>query len=271
LPVALFAPQFHYDCGGGKLIVEIMKIDVVLVSGCRPELLSRTLNSFNDKVFCNFTVNTCYANIDPFGGAQADGAECARIIYRYFPNAVISMPDTPGFGAAVKTVWGQSTAPVVLHLEDDWLVSDIITPSHIEPLLVGDTRAVRLLSKHMSWNRRSEFHERTGRYRWMGITYRRVRTAAFGTSPGFLTGAFARTCAELMRPDLDPEKQMRPGLNPLLFAYMSQFKCRVLHGEKQADIIHDIGREWREEKGIVKVVSNGRSLWQQAALPVRAA
>jgi hypothetical protein len=241
----------------------LMKLDVALICGCRPDLLARTLESFEVKVFRNFDIATCHANVDPFGGSGSDRDACKLIIQQYFPSAIISTPEAPSFGQAVKTVWSQIDAPIAFHLEDDWIALRSIYPEEVEPLLRGSTRAVRLLSRHMSWNGASGFHERIGRYKWKGLTYRWVRTGAFGTSPGFWVGEFARRCAALLNADLDPEKQMRPAHNRQLFDYMHQFRCRVLHGEDQAEIIQDIGRKWREDRKIRKVVFRGASVWLQ--------
>jgi hypothetical protein len=238
-----------------------MRIDITLISGARPLLLSRTLASFQEKLFQHFDVGTCYANIDLFGGGETERDACRDIILQHFPTAQISMPRVPGFGRAVKTVWAQTKAPLVLHLEDDWIARDAIRPEQIEPLFCGATRAVRLLTRHFEWNGRDEFLIGTRKDRLLGIVYRRTKFNAFGTSPGFFDGAFMRSCADLINPDLDPEKQMRKKYNPVLSSYMDQFRCGVLPGQNRGALLVDIGREWRDEKGLVKVVSRGRSVW----------
>ena len=86
----------------------------------------------------------------------------------------------------------------------------------------------------------------------------------FGTSPRFLEGAFARRCAGLIDPALDPEKQMRPPGNPALIAYLNEYRCRFLPAKDGAALITDIGREWRDARGIEKVVEQGVSRWRQA-------
>jgi hypothetical protein len=241
-----------------------MLLDVTLVSGRRPELLARTLRSFQDKVFRNFTIASCHANIDPFCGTGTDRDACKEIILQYFPTANISTPHIPSFGKAVKTIWSRSRAPVIFHIEDDWLALESISPEHVEPLLSGSTRAVKPVAKEMRWNGRSPFYEAKRKSKIFGITYRRVKTSVFGTSPCFFDGDFVRTCAELMDPDLDPEKQMRPPHNPPLVSYLEQFRCRVLPGQNQTELIQDIGRDWRMKMGITKTVAAGKSVWSIA-------
>jgi hypothetical protein len=241
-----------------------VKLDITLISGARPLLLSRTLASFQEKLFQHFDIGRCYANIDLFGGGEAERDECKDIILRHFPTALISMPQIPGFGRAVKTVWGQTQAPLVFHLEDDWIALDDILPSRVELMLSGPTRLVRLQTRKMKWNSRDEFLLGTEKEKWFGIVVRRFKFNYFGTSPGFFGGEFLRTCSDLLDADLDPEKQMRPPHNPALVSYMDQFRCRLLPGQNRRELIRDIGREWREERGLVKVVSQGRSIWNYA-------
>lgn len=242
-----------------------MLVDIALISGSRPALLARTMRSFQDRVFQNFSIGRCYANIDLFGGSVDEREECRLIILEYFPSAVIEMPDTPGFGKAVKTVWSMTEAPYVFHLEDDWVALDDIVPDQVLPLLSGSTKAVRPVTANMNWNGRSQYHESVRKDKFWGITYKTVRSSAFGTSPGFFVGDFVRRCAELMNPELDPEKQMRPPHNPALAAFMAQYRCRVLPSRQGGELFEDIGREWRSERGIQKVVSQGRSSWINAS------
>jgi hypothetical protein len=46
------------------------KYDLTILAGARPELLSRTLSSFQRNVFDKNPPNNVYANIDPWGGGR---------------------------------------------------------------------------------------------------------------------------------------------------------------------------------------------------------
>lgn len=83
----------------------------------------------------------------------------------------------------------------------------------------------------------------------------------FGTSPRFLDPIFARKNSELMNPELDPEKHMRPGFNNDLFKYIAPYRAFIVKGFDQPNVIEDIGREWRDIRGITKKVINGVSHW----------
>jgi hypothetical protein len=237
------------------------RLDITLVAGRRPRLLERTLASFRERLFANFPVAALYANIDPVFGDADDHAACRAAILSVFRAAVIFEPERPGFGRAVKTLWAATRSEVVFHLEDDWVLNEPLYPDDVFPLLTGDTRAVAPVSKEIGWDGRNPFKERRTRVKFLGLTVRRGTVGVFGTSPRFLDGEFARACAALMDPDLDPEKQMRPPQNPPLRAYMQHFRCRFLPARAHAELITDIGREWRDAQGIDKVVRDGVSTW----------
>jgi hypothetical protein len=241
-------------------------LDITLVSGRRPGLLDRTLASFQAGLFANFPVAGLYANIDPVFGDEADHAACRAAILSRIPDAVIFEPDQPGFGRAVKTVWAATRSEVVFHLEDDWVLNEPLAPGDVFPLLTGETRALALVSKEIGYDGTETFNVRRPKKRFLRIPIGgRHEINIFGTSPRFLEGGFARACAALMDADLDPEKQMRAPLNPRLRAYMQNFRCRFLPARRQAELITDIGREWRDARGIDKVLDRGVSTWTTRA------
>ncbi|MCB1371443.1 MAG: hypothetical protein H6896_06135 [Rhodovulum sp.] len=239
-------------------------LDVTLVAGRRPELLARTLASFAEGLFAHFDLAGFHANIDPIFGDASDHARCREVILSRFPDAAISEPPAAGFGAAVQRVWAATRADLVFHLEDDWLLNEPVGPEDVLPLLTGNTRSVALVAREFGWNGRDLYNVRRKRRRFLGIPVGRRTLNVFGTSPRFLEGAFARRCAGLIDPALDPEKQMRPPGNPALIAYLNEYRCRFLPTKAGAALITDIGREWRDARGIEKVVEQGVSRWRQA-------
>ncbi len=160
---------------------------------------------------------------------------------------------------------GAPRAPeLVFHLEDDWLLNEPLGPDDILPLMIGDTRSVAPVAVELGWNGRDDFNVRRKKVRFLGIPVARRAFNVFGTSPRFFDGNFVRRCADLMDPSLDPEKQMRPPGNPALIAYQQPFRCRMLPGRTRIDLITDIGRAWRDTRGIEKVVAKGVSTWTTA-------
>ena len=236
--------------------------DLVLVCGRRPVLLERTLASFCRTVFPAFRFANVLVNIDPFCGTVADGHACADLIRAAFPDAQIFMPDRPGFGAAVIRLWQASESDILLHLEDDWLALEPLTPAEVERDLTGDVTALTLMCATKN-TRNQKFQTARRIVRQPDGTDADQFVSAFSTSPGFFDGAFARQAAALMRPEFDPEKQFFRGLNHALEAFAFRHRCKFLFGKQSPFMIEDIGRDWQRDQGIVKSYDRrtGRSLW----------
>lgn len=237
--------------------------DISLIAGRREALLARTLASFSERVFRHFTVRQMIVNIDPFMGDAAEGDRCEALVRGYFPHALIFRPEEPDFASAVARAWAATTAPRVLHLEDDWIALEDITPERVEPLLVDDAKAVTFMTatKHT----RGLLHQVSRRIvKGPEGEATDLLVNAFSTSPGVFEGAFLRQAATLMRPRLDPEKQFFRQINPELEAHALPWRCMFLRGVKSRMLIEDIGRAMRDEQGIVKSYENGMSLWRKA-------
>ncbi len=85
-------------------------------------------------------------NVDPLG--EADQAECIQVAKRYSDSVVFRCPGSPGFMDAVKWCYEQVESPVVLHLEDDWLLRRTVEYENLLRSLLGsDSDQVVLLMK----------------------------------------------------------------------------------------------------------------------------
>lgn len=241
----------------------VLDYDVTLIAGRREGLLARTLESFGRDVFPHFPIRRLYANIDPFMGDAAEGDRCEALIRRHFPEAVIFRPETPGFAAAVIRTWSATTAPRVLHLEDDWIALEPITPAQVEPLFGPNVSAVTFLNENKRTRRRR--HQTIGREvtREDG-TVEKVDINAFSTSPGVFDGDFLREAARRMDPALDPEKQFFMQTNPQLEEFATPRLCMFLRGRTQFSLVQDIGRQARSEAGLIKRYRDGASVWRTA-------
>ncbi len=242
-----------------------MKIDLTIVAGSRPDLLSRTLASFEAGLFRYFHVAKVIANIDPFGGGVGEQNECASIISRHFSHAQIIKPKSSSFGCAVRAVWENAEADLLFHLEDDWLLLEPIRPEMIEPLLAQGAASVKPVAKEHKWRGDDPFQTKKP-VNLLGARLFSIRMpVGFGTSPGFFRGDFIRQYVRLMQPHLDPEKQVRANVNGPLHEYCKSFKHSMLKGQQHRELITDIGREWRDNRNIIKTVKKeiGISVWEQ--------
>jgi len=236
--------------------------DVTLIAGHREALLARTLESFTRDVFPNFAIRRLIANLDPFMGDSAEGDRCEALIRKHFPHALIFRPETPDFASAVIRAWSATTAPRVLHMEDDWLALEPISPDRIEPLFEPDVGAVTFMcaSKHT----RGLYHQTSRRVVKKGRQLVEDKLVnAFSTSPGVFDGAFLREAARRMKPGLDPEKQFFRQINPDLEEHALPMRCMFLRGATRRELVVDIGRKARSDAGLEKLYENGASVWRQ--------
>ncbi|KOF21166.1 hypothetical protein AC244_07295 [Ensifer adhaerens] len=62
----------------------------------------------------------------------------------------------------------------------------------------------------------------------------------------------------------DPEKQFYSGVNPAMEAYVAGYRNYIFSPERKP-VIRDMGREWREQRNIRKVITNATSIWEKAS------
>jgi len=241
--------------------VKRMKIDITIVSGSRPGLLSRMLDSFHQLILPEFFFGNIYVNIDPFGGNSIDQKKCKKIILQYFPTATINMPLRPSFGAAVKYLWSLPTSRSFLHLEDDWLA---VRRYHLDASVVLGKKRIRQIqlvkpkSTNLIWSR----------YRFRPLLQNRIfvpnfTRPNFTTAPSLIETCFAKEVSKLMDPELDPEKQFFNGENPHLENFMRPYRTKSLVSFLEKPIIQDIGRNWQKENGIAFDFLSGRRIYRK--------
>lgn len=256
-------PKLRYPVRGVGRGSDRLDYDVTLIAGRRETLLARTLESFTRDVFPNFPLRRMIANIDPFMGDAAEGDRCAALIRQHFPDALIFRPEVPEFASAVMRTWSATTAPRVLHLEDDWIALEPIGPERIEPLFDPDVGAVTFMS--VNKHTRGLYHQTSRRVVKKGRKIvEDILVNAFSTSPGVFDGEFLREAARRMQPGLDPEKQFFRQINPELEAHALPKRCLFLRGTTKRELIADIGRQARADVGLAKLYENGASVWRKA-------
>lgn len=237
-------------------------VDITLVAGARPDLLSQTLSSFRARLFSNFEIRNVFANIDPIFGDNAARSACVRLISRQFPDAVIFTPDKPSFGAAVKRLWEATSDAHVLHLEDDWLINEELRSDQVFQCFDGETGMV-VLSPDDRAKAGGDYLYITRRKRILGFEIYARKVNAYGTSPRFIRKGLCREYGALLRPYMDPEKQVYKNKNRALARAHTPWKCRTLFATEGQSLVTDIGRDWRADRAIEKVDKRGYAVWVQ--------
>lgn len=244
---------------------ELPQLDLVIIATRRPDLLERTIESFQVRILNGWNVSRVFCNIDPAFGSPEDERKCLSILSSRFENVTTRTPEAPSFGMAVKWAWKQPLAPVVLHMEDDWIVNEQVDCKRVRSLLQSYD-AVRLAGNQRQARRSNRIYKEHVRRGW-GPLKLKIGTRTFGTAPAFLKTGFARAISELLDPALDPEKQMLGGFNKVLEKYIRSRRVWQINSSTGGPLIKDIGREWREARGIEKQVSSGKSVWTTPSSP----
>lgn len=241
------------------------QIGLSLVAGRRPDLLQRTLESFQTALFDHVDLAWVRVNLDPIFGTPEDGEAVVRLLADHFTDVELRQPERPGFCAAVKWLWGGVPDGPFFHLEDDWLAAEPIDMNRVSRSLRRRTTAVCLRSKYHGTPLHKNYSEFWGLMAWRDAPLRRY--PIFNTSPSFFDGAFARGAAALMDPELDPEKQMHPSQRLPILRYLLKYRCRYYFSETRGPVIIDIGRDWRAERGIEAHVVGAAKTWTGPDLP----
>ena len=239
--------------------------DLVLIATCRPDLLEQTLASFSQHAFRHLQFANVIANIDPYFGTPADGDRAAALILDRFAHATILRPETPHFTSAVKRAWQATQSDFVFHLEEDWLALEDIAPARYLGLMADpEVMAVSFFCRNK--NAKGLPYQTARRFTRDPKTRKDVvtRVNAFSTSPGVYKGPFLRQAADLMDLRYDPESQFFRRLNPALEAIALPRTCMFLRGQTQRDLVLDIGRDWRADRGIEKLTVEGQAVWSVA-------
>lgn len=229
-------------------------------------MLSRTLESFDEKLFRLNEISHVRVNIDPIFGDVDDEAKAVEIVRSYFPHAEVRVPDRANFCSAVKWLWSDVPDGLVFHLEDDWICHEMINVAMVMDWMRSDVGSVPLLSATHGKKGLKEYSESRTRKRYFGLRLGRRRIIpSFGTSPGFFSGQLLRRISVHLDKKLDPEKQMKPEINPALFDVMEPYRVRFYKSSTDGPMIEDIGREWRQRRSIEKIVTpDGQSIWKSS-------
>ncbi|MCP4185551.1 MAG: hypothetical protein GY761_19955 [Hyphomicrobiales bacterium] len=237
----------------------MLEIDIVIVATRRLKLLEQMIESFSEKVFENFNVGKVLVNIDPIWGDEDDQTAIKKLLNRTFSDVTIFEPKVANFTKAVKRLWINTSADVVLHLEEDWIALEQIKSIEISENLKGEVTSISLMNSDKYWNGKQIYHYR--RYKLFKLLFKIEDKSRphFSTSPSFWSGKFLRECALYMDIKYDPEKQFYEDLNKTLQNFVSEKKCKFLIGHP--DTVQDIGRPWREKRNIKKIFVDGASRW----------
>lgn len=238
LPVVL-----HFGAAPASDLSKQDCLDVCMTALRRPELLSLTLESFSRRVFHQWRHVRLIVNVDPLGGADALAPTLA-LIQRHADEALVRVTARGNFTDAVRWCWQQVQAPLVLHLEDDWVCLRQVSRARVCQLM--DRRgvgAVRLYLHRVPFRRRK-------------------RRIGFTLNPCFFNPRWLADLADHLDDSMDPEKQIRWKRGPCA-PWADAYETAMYGFPGHPRVVMDIGRDWRERRGLVKVLVDGQAVWVQ--------
>ncbi len=201
-----------------------MNINFCTTACVRPELLKQTYKSFNNYLKgVQLKDNELFINIDPVPeNNQSKIKEIMDISNYYFKKVIVNKPVTANFTQAVKWCWENANTEFIIHIEDDWVLEDVIDVEKAINNLKVDYKIM-------------QFVFRAYEYRYKRIVL----------SPSIIKKQLYKFMAEKLIPSRNPEMQLHV-----------QGKIRgreaenILTYPKEKIIVKDIGRPWLKLKGL---------------------
>lgn len=212
----------------------IYDIQFTITATLRPEILSRTLDSFSRKITdVSLKDLGCIINIDCAPKDYCDPNDIIELCSKYFKNVHYKISRNPNFCVSVKWLWSQATSPFIFHLEDDWELLNTVK--------IGDF--LEFFNKNPNLYQ-LRLRKRTKEYgMWK-----------FGLSPCIISSSFYSQFAKLNN-DENPEVQLNSsGISPegRVAVYPEANIDPYTKAHSDYVVVLDIGRDWRAQHGMSK-------------------
>lgn len=221
-----------------------MQINFTITATCRPEILRRTLTSFNENLRgIDLSKQMVFLNLDPApASAVFRRQEVVNIASEFFQYVKVLYPDQPSFPAAVKWCWMQPFSKFFFHLEDDWA---LLRPFSISPM-------IHLLENEPSLS---------------CVTlraYSHIRDERICLSPGLFRTFHAMQMAGRMTTTANPEKQLRPTTpgNPEGDRHGHYVGTQISDEDSHGPLVSDLGREWMRVNNVEKEIPVHFTKWK---------
>lgn len=244
---------------------EKYKIDITMPAVVRPALLEGTLKTIVENVVDDIKRFRLIINVDPIGEAVKP-AKVVKVAQKYFPNVLSNIPPKPSFPKAVKWLWSQTTAPFVLHWEDDVNILRKVDINDMIRLMIKHKQLSSLrLYKHATPKNKKGMH--TFSCRWVynteGFYVARDWKKQFGLNPILIRKEFIDEAVPRMVEHINPEKQfrysqeyMRPIIKKWQYAiYAKPGQRRLIDGRK--------GQAWKDKIGLQKPIGRTFLEWEK--------
>jgi hypothetical protein len=239
----------------------------------RPELIERTLRSFQNNLFRSYADHRLIINIDPVRGreSQATRKEALAVVDRYFTRKKVRLPRRPHFPKAIHWLWAEAESEFVFHLEDDW---ECVVKLDLERMIAvmrsqSDLLGLRL-NAYRTWSDRCRPSSAASRSDWLwnGQYYEnsdgRGGKGWYSNHPTL----FRRDWIQATLPFLGTEGSTERYINGFARAKKQLTRDLVLKWRygifavPSPRCIRDIGRAWRTRNRVIKNARWNFTHWQ---------
>lgn len=214
-----------------------MNLEFTTTACNRPELLRDTYSNFSQNLEgVDFDNCALHLNVDPL--PDADGREeVVGVAESFFGHVNYRMPDEPNFALAVKWTWGQVTSTFFFNLEDDWNIFEPISVPKVVQFFheVNNPDPLQIILRH------SRCHGPN----WVKDKPDMEEIVDPGLPPMIARRSLLEPCIEGFSEDQNPEKWFREW-------YHNNEIQQSPYMWPSNKITGDIGRKWREDRGLVK-------------------
>lgn len=193
-------------------------IDITITALNRPEILEKTLDSFTKNIIdINISDYNAIVNIDMV--IKKDNLnDMEAVIKKHFRYYDINICIHGCFPKAVDYVWSKSQSPYILHLEDDWVLTDKIEIKKIISDMISEKKKISVLRAY-------------------NYEYDKMPL-----SPSIISKDIYKSFCGNFDYNTNPEIQLRK-------PFITKEMITVI-GKKP--IVKDIGREWVDQTGLKK-------------------
>jgi hypothetical protein len=183
-------------------------IDITMATVIRPEIITKTLKSFTERMLTDRARYRLILNIDNIG-EDFSPLHIVNIAKQYFDNIVYNVADTPNFCFAMKWLWEQVETDIVFNLEDDWYLHRFVDVDDMLRIMNENPKMVSLRLAKMDVPSKKEFHlfQAAWEYQSKNLFISR-RPHAFGLNPALVRKKYIKEAIKHFECYKSPSRQL---------------------------------------------------------------
>lgn len=241
------------------------EFDITMTATLRPELIEKTLDSFNKYLFKKHIHKArLIINVDLISPSNSltilqnikDTILCCQ-----FKEIKVNVNNNPHFARAFIWCMNQVQSKYFFHLEEDWeLLCDIDFEHMIDIMKQNKTLAHLRLSQFKSTSNHIKAWQNFAYWNGQFFEYDDKTKFVDGWSghPSLNRTSFMKKVLNIINPNNNPEKQIKGSCSKEMFDLISDHRFGIYHYQNYTPAIKDLGRNWMIENGYRKA---GNKAW----------